>query len=146
MEKENVWYERPWGRYKILWQTCVGEVGETTFHPNKQLKVLEIYEGQTLSLQLHKNRTERWNILEIPTNYCITIDNNDFFDLCWKSSFRYFIDKFVLHSAGNRGKGKLVILEYSEGDIWEEDILRFQDQYGRPVVEYDRNKVPRHNY
>lgn len=107
---------RPWGTYTIL------DEGE-----HFKIKRLEIKPGASLSLQLHHHRSEHW----IVVSGVARVVNGDK-ELIIKQNESTFIPAGCLHQLANSGEVPLVIIEVQSGEYLEEDdIVRFQDNYGR---------------
>ncbi len=107
---------RPWGYY-----TCLNK-GEGWLS-----KIISVSAGHKLSLQSHEHRSEHWVVLE-GTATIILEDNT------YTLNKRQSIDIPVKakHSLQNLGKEELKILEVQKGDyISEDDIIRYEDLYGR---------------
>lgn len=125
--KEKIFYheERPWGSY-------------TLFVDNKKcsVKILEVKEQ--LSLQSHKYREERWFIIsgEVmvskgPTGESLEEGKKNLEEYYLKKGDNIFIPKGYLHRMKNLGKEAALVLEILEGEYKEDDIIRYEDIYGR---------------
>lgn len=110
-------FERPWGTYTVF-------ADEDKF----KLKRIDVNPKQRLSLQSHGKRNELWAIvngegivildgLEIPVNYGKTID----------------IDAGQKHRIINTSDTEiLTFIEVQTGTYFgEDDIIRYDDDYGR---------------
>jgi mannose-1-phosphate guanylyltransferase len=107
---------RPWGTYTVL------EAG-----PGFKIKRIEVKPGAALSLQLHHHRTEHWVVLRGTARVTC---GESVFDLPKGEST--FIPVETMHRLENRGPDPLAIIEVACGDyIEEDDIVRFDDKYGR---------------
>ena len=107
---------RPWGDYTGL------EVGERL---NKKLIVVK--PGQRLSLQMHHHRSEHWVVVSGMAK--VTNGDQEFFVAPNESTF---IPAGTGHRLENPGVLDLVMIEVQSGDyVGEDDIVRFEDQYGR---------------
>ena len=107
---------RPWGTYTVL------EEG-----PGFKIKRIEVKPGGSLSLQLHHRRTEHWVVLRGTARVTC---GESVFDLPRGEST--FIPVETMHRLENRGSDVLAIIEVACGDyIEEDDIVRFDDKYGR---------------
>ena len=107
---------RPWGNYVSLVESNLWQV-----------KRLEIKIGESISLQKHKYRSEHWVVVDGIAD--VEIDNN-------KSTLNLnesiFVPKGAKHRLTNKGDRNLVIIEIQIGDyLGEDDIIRYQDRYGR---------------
>ncbi len=107
---------RPWGTYTVL------EEG-----PGFKIKRIEVKPGGQLSLQLHHRRSEHWVVVRGTAR--VTAGDR-VFDLPAGEST--FIPVETKHRLENAGTGVLAIIEVACGDyIAEDDIVRFEDMYGR---------------
>jgi mannose-1-phosphate guanylyltransferase len=107
---------RPWGTYTVL------EEG-----PGFKIKRIEVKPGASLSLQLHHRRSEHWVVVR-GTARCTC--GESVFDLPKGEST--FIPVETQHRLENRSADLLAIIEVACGDyIEEDDIVRFDDKYGR---------------
>ncbi len=113
--KKNIFY-RPWGSYINLFRG-----------KNFLIKELIIKPKGILSLQKHFHRSEHWVVTQGKPK--ITLNKN-FFLL--KPYETVFIPKGSIHRIQNSGKKKVKIMEVQLGSILkEEDIVRYEDIYGR---------------
>lgn len=107
---------RPWGWYESL------EVGERF-----QVKRIMVKPGGKLSLQLHEKRAEHWVVVSgtalVTRNYKIeTLTENQ----------STYIPIGVKHRLENPGSEPLHLIEVQSGSyLGEDDIVRFDDSYGR---------------
>lgn len=107
---------RPWGWYDSI------ESGE-----NFQVKRLHIKSKAKLSLQMHQKRAEHWVVIKGTAT--VTIDKNIF---SLKKGESTYIDIGVTHALENQSKEPLEIIEVQSGSyLGEDDIVRFEDFYGR---------------
>jgi mannose-1-phosphate guanylyltransferase/mannose-6-phosphate isomerase len=107
---------RPWGSYDSI------ENG-----PRFQVKRLKIKPGATLSLQMHHHRAEHW----IVVSGTARITRGDEVFLLEENQSTY-IPIGVKHRIDNPGKIPLHIIEVQSGSyLGEDDIVRFEDRYGR---------------
>jgi mannose-1-phosphate guanylyltransferase len=110
---------RPWGTYTVLEQG-----------PGFKIKRIEVKPGGSLSLQLHHRRSEHWVVLRGTAR--VTCGDSEF-DL--PSGESTFIPLETMHRLENRGSEALAIIEVACGDyIAEDDIVRFDDKYGRTLT------------
>lgn len=111
---------RPWGSYTLL------ESG-TRF----KMKRLEIKPGAAISLQLHHHRSEHWIVVSGMAE--VTCDEDVFFVDTNESTY---IKAGHKHRVANRGLIPLVMIEVQSGDyLGEDDIVRFDDIYGRVKID-----------
>jgi mannose-1-phosphate guanylyltransferase/mannose-6-phosphate isomerase len=107
---------RPWGSYDSL-ENADGF----------QVKRLTVLPGAILSLQLHHRRAEHWVVVAGVAR--ITLDDQ-VFDLGVNE--HTFIPVGAKHRIENPGDELLHIIEVQVGDyLGEDDIVRFEDKYGR---------------
>lgn len=108
--------KRPWGTYTIL------EEG-----PNFKIKRIEVKPYACLSLQMHHHRSEHWVVI----GGTAKILNNEQEMILGVNESTY-IPAEHKHRLENTGSEMLVIIEVQTGDyLGEDDIVRFQDVYGR---------------
>ncbi len=107
---------RPWGSYDSI------DAGERF-----QVKRLMVKPGATLSLQLHHHRAEHW----IVVSGTARITRGDEVFLLEENQSTY-IPIGAKHRIENPGKIPLHLIEVQSGSyLGEDDIVRFEDQYGR---------------
>lgn len=107
---------RPWGTYTILEESALFKI-----------KRIEVKPHAALSLQSHQYRSEHWIIVE---GEAIVTNGNDVLTL--KESESTFIVAGQKHRLENATEKNLVIIEVQTGSyLGEDDIERFDDQYGR---------------
>jgi mannose-1-phosphate guanylyltransferase/mannose-6-phosphate isomerase len=107
---------RPWGSYDSL------DNG-----PRHQVKRLTVRPGGVLSLQLHHHRAEHWVVVSGTAR--ITRGEEVFL---LEENQSTYIPIGVKHRVENPGKLPLHIIEVQSGSyLGEDDIVRFEDQYGR---------------
>ena len=107
---------RPWGSYDSL------ESGGRF-----QVKRLKVKPGATLSLQMHHHRAEHWVVVAGTAR--ITRGDEVFF---LEENQSTYIPIGVKHRIENPGMIPLEIIEVQSGSyLGEDDIVRFEDAYGR---------------
>ena len=107
---------RPWGHYEVLLD-----------ERDHKVKRISVYPGKRLSLQRHRRRSEHWFIL--CGKAIVTIDHDEF-DLETGQSID--IPQGALHRILNAGTETLAFIEVQIGEYFgEDDIERFEDDYGR---------------
>lgn len=107
---------RPWGSYESL---IVGE--------RFQVKRIVVDPGHTLSLQMHHHRAEHWIVVQGTAE--VTCEDKVFI-LCEDQST--YIPLGHKHRLANPGKIPLELIEVQSGTyLGEDDIVRFEDVYGR---------------
>ena len=107
---------RPWGTYTIL------EEG-----PRFKIKRIEVKPGGSLSLQMHHHRSEHWVVV----SGMAKVVNGDK-EIIVNTNESTFIPAGHKHRLENPGILDLVMIEVQSGEyLGEDDIVRFQDNYGR---------------
>ena len=120
-ENRNEWklnreVYRPWGKYDSI------DAGH-----QYQVKRITVKPGQKLSLQRHQHRAEHWivvkGIAEVrcgDTTQTLGVNESTYIPLG------------ELHQLGNPGELPLEIIEVQSGGyLGEDDIIRYEDRYGR---------------
>ena len=107
---------RPWGTYTVL------EEG-----PNFKMKRIVVKPGASLSLQMHHHRSEHWIVVD---GMAKVVNGEQ--DLLIATNESTFIPAGHKHRLENPGKIDLVLIEVQSGQyLGEDDIVRFEDHYGR---------------
>ena len=107
---------RPWGSYESL-----------TSGAGFQVKRLIVNPGQQLSLQLHHHRAEHWVVVRGTAK----VVNGDS-ELILSADQSTYIPLGVKHRLSNPGPEVLELIEVQSGSyLGEDDIIRFDDVYGR---------------
>nr|WP_275672427.1 mannose-1-phosphate guanylyltransferase/mannose-6-phosphate isomerase [Thermomonas alba] len=107
---------RPWGSYDSI------DIGD-----GFQVKRIKVKPGARLSLQSHARRAEHWVVVRGTAR--VTRDN-DVFDLFPNQST--YIPIGARHRLENPGSEMLELIEVQSGDyLGEDDIVRYEDAYGR---------------
>jgi mannose-1-phosphate guanylyltransferase/mannose-6-phosphate isomerase len=107
---------RPWG-----WYDSVDE-GERF-----KVKRIQVKPGASLSLQMHHHRAEHWIVVKGTAE----ITNGDQVITLTENQSTY-IPQGQTHRLANPGKTPLEIIEVQSGNyLGEDDIVRFEDSYGR---------------
>jgi mannose-1-phosphate guanylyltransferase/mannose-6-phosphate isomerase len=107
---------RPWG-----WYDSVDE-GERF-----KVKRIQVKPGASLSLQMHHHRAEHWIVVKGVAE----ITNGDQV-IILKENQSTYIPQGQTHRLANPGKTFLEIIEVQSGSyLGEDDIVRFEDTYGR---------------
>ena len=107
---------RPWGSYRSIDQG-----------PGFQVKRITVSPGQLLSLQLHHQRAEHWTVVQGTAKVTcgeqlvtLTVDQSIYIPIETK------------HRLENIGEDTLILIEVQSGTyLGEDDIVRFEDKYGR---------------
>ena len=107
---------RPWGTYEGI------DSG-----PRFQVKRIVVNPGAKLSLQMHHHRAEHWIVVQ--GTALVTCDERQF-EL--QSNESTYIPLGAKHRLENRGAEPLHLIEVQSGAyLGEDDIVRFEDTYGR---------------
>ena len=107
---------RPWGKYDSI------DNGS-----NYQVKRLTVNPGAKLSVQMHYHRSEHWIVVsgQARVHY-----GDEYHDLSVNESTYH--GKEVVHALENLGDISLELIEVQVGSyLGEDDIVRFEDNYGR---------------
>ncbi len=109
---------RPWGAYDSM------DSGQRF-----QVKRLTVKCGAKLSLQMHYHRAEHWVVVQGTAK--VTRDHET---LLLRENESVYIPAGTLHRLENPGKTTLEVIEIQSGGyLGEDDIVRFDDSYGRVV-------------
>ncbi len=107
---------RPWGSFTSI------EIRDVW-----QVKRLEIKPNASISLQMHHHRSEHWIVVEGKAK--IQIDDNVSF---LNKNESAYIPLGSKHRLSNPGLTPLILIEVQSGNyLGEDDIIRFEDNYGR---------------
>jgi mannose-6-phosphate isomerase-like protein (cupin superfamily) len=111
--------DRPWGYYIVLHEDTGYKVKQFVVRP-----------GSRLSLQRHRRRTEHWHVVRGEAEVT-----------CGKEIVRLLpggsidIPMGALHRVESVGRENLVVIEVQMGEyVGEDDIERFEDDYGRAAT------------
>ena len=116
IEGEHPRTEKPWGFFEVLLETEFSKV-----------KILSINPNQMLSMQMHRYRSETWYIIQGKATVTI---GDKVVDLYPGESIS--IDANEKHRVQNFGNEVVEIIEVQSGSYFgEDDIIRFEDIYGR---------------
>lgn len=107
---------RPWGTYTTL------EDGERF-----KIKRIIVKPKASLSLQMHHHRSEHWIVV---SGMAVVVNNEQ--ELLLNTNESTFIRAGNKHRLRNPGVIDLVLIEVQSGEyLGEDDIVRFEDNYGR---------------
>ncbi len=107
---------RPWGQYDSIDNGSRYQVKRITVKP-----------GQKLSVQMHHHRAEHWIVVSGTAR--VTLDGQD--HLLTENQSIY-LPVGAVHALENPGKIPLELIEVQVGSyLGEDDIVRFEDRYGR---------------
>lgn len=107
---------RPWGTYTVLEES-----------PGFKIKRIVVKPGASLSLQMHHHRSEHWIVVSgtaevVNGNQTISLEANQ----------STYIPAGNKHRLTNPGTSELALIEVQCGPyLGEDDIVRFEDIYGR---------------
>lgn len=107
---------RPWGKYDLIFKSEHYQVKKITVNP-----------GAKLSVQLHHHRAEHW----IVVSGCARVTSGDK-NFLLKANESTYIPIGQIHSLENPEQTPLEMIEVQSGSyLGEDDIVRFEDRYGR---------------
>ena len=107
---------RPWGNYDSIAQ-----------EKRWQVKLITVKPGNQLSLQMHHHRAEHWIVVQRTAK--VSIDDKVLF---LSENESTYIPLGSIHRLSNPGKIDLILIEVQSGSyLGEDDITRFEDNYGR---------------
>jgi len=107
---------RPWGDYETI------DMAE-----RYQVKRITVKPGAKLSLQKHHHRAEHWTVV---SGTAIVTKGTD--EILLKEDQSIYIPLGTMHRLENPGKIPLELIEVQSGPyLGEDDIVRFDDVYGR---------------
>lgn len=107
---------RPWGSYESIDKADCFQVKRITVKP-----------GASLSLQMHHHRSEHWIVVK---GIAEVTRGDDVFTI--KENESTYIPVGVKHRLCNPGYENLELIEVQSGSyLGEDDIVRFEDVYGR---------------
>ncbi|HWP98072.1 MAG TPA: sugar phosphate nucleotidyltransferase, partial [Syntrophomonadaceae bacterium] len=118
---EHMTVYRPWGSYTVL------DSGQ-----GFKIKKIVVNPGQILSLQMHYHRSEHWIVVSGTAEVTIgkskhTVHQNE----------SVFVPQTSKHRLENAGIVQLVVIEVQNGSyLGEDDIVRFEDIYGRQDADH----------
>ena len=107
---------RPWGHYDSI-----------DFGARDQVKRITVKPGEKLSIQMHHHRAEHWIVVAGTAK----VTNGDKTFLLSENQSTY-IPAGEIHALENPGVLPLELIEVQSGSyLGEDDIVRFEDRYGR---------------
>jgi mannose-1-phosphate guanylyltransferase / mannose-6-phosphate isomerase len=107
---------RPWGHYEVL---ILGE--------RFQVKRIVVKPGEKLSLQSHFHRAEHWVV--VAGAAIVTRDKDE---ILVRENESIYLPLGCKHRLHNPGRVPLTLIEVQSGSyLGEDDIVRFEDTYGR---------------
>lgn len=115
---------RPWGSYQ---QIAAG--------PRFQVKLIRVKPGGRLSLQSHHHRAEHWVVVRGTAQ--VTCDEQQ---MLLTENQSTYIPLGAVHRLDNPGKVELELIEVQSGSyLGEDDIVRYEDVYGRAEADQTDN-------
>ncbi len=114
---------RPWGMFDVLLDK-----------DEYWVKRLTIWPGQAISLQTHCLRAEEWVVVSgfgkaYRRHWPQTLRNGEWSEL--KPGVRVSVPQHFMHRIINDGELDLVVIETALGVCEEDDIVRYEDDFGR---------------
>ena len=107
---------RPWGTYTTLQEG-----------PRFKIKRIEVKAGASLSMQMHHHRSEHWVVVSGTGR--VTVDERV---VLLSPNESTYVPIGSRHRLENPGRVPLTLIEVQCGDyVGEDDIVRFDDLYGR---------------
>ena len=107
---------RPWGSYTVLEE-----------NERYKIKRLTVLPGKKLSLQMHYHRSEHWVVVRGTAKVRVGDE-----EILLRPGESTFIPAGVIHRLENPGKVVLEVIETQIGEyLGEDDIVRFEDDFGR---------------
>ena len=115
---ENLIDFRPWGSFERLDSA-----------PGYQVKRLKVSAHSALSLQSHKMRSEHWIVVSGVAT--VTLEDRE---LELRENHSFYIEAGQRHRLTNNTDEELVVIEVQLGSyLGEDDIVRYEDVYNRPL-------------
>ena len=107
---------RPWGAFTVLDEA-----------PTYKVKRIEVLPDKRLSYQRHERRSEHWMVVAGTAK--VTLDGRE---IVLETGGTVDVPVGAAHRIENISKELLVFIEIQRGAYFgEDDIQRFQDDYGR---------------
>ena len=120
LTETNLTVHRPWGTYTVLEERA-----------NFKIKRIVVNPGAKLSMQMHQHRSEHWVVVSGTAK----ITNGEQ-EIILQENESTYIPKTNRHRLENPAAEPLSIIEVQCGDyVGEDDIVRFEDVYGRTEEE-----------
>lgn len=106
--------DKPWGGFE-----------QFTLNEPCTVKIITVLPNHRLSLQQHEHRDEEWRIMR-GSGFIVIGEET----IAAKAGDEFFIPRATKHRVGGGEEG-IVFLEIALGNFDENDITRFEDDYGR---------------
>jgi mannose-6-phosphate isomerase-like protein (cupin superfamily) len=124
-EKAKQHDERPWGRFEVLSEFTTAAAFPDV--DDVMIKKIVVDPGKRLSAQMHNLRQEFW--LVVQGHGRVTVGE---FDWTVASGSIVTVPVGARHRIENTHHSmQLVFVEIATGKVYEDDILRFEDDFGR---------------
>lgn len=121
MSNQNQIEHLPWGKFEILAQFKVEPRGDVC------VKIITVKPKAKLSYQSHKQRSENWTFVQGQGTVVLNDVSKEV-----ATGTRIYIPLGTKHRVINDAENQeLVFVEVSTGHFDENDIERFDDDYGR---------------
>lgn len=119
---------RPWGNFEVLKDFTLSSNNDSSILSNNVvIKKITVNPQKRLSYQSHKERHEHWYIIQGSGKTTI---NDVVFEAKTGQSFDIQIN--AKHRIENTSsKDSLIFIEISTGNFDENDIIRYEDDFGR---------------
>jgi mannose-6-phosphate isomerase-like protein (cupin superfamily) len=116
--------KRPWGEFEILGRFFLGKPENQT---EIVIKKIFVNPGSKLSLQSHTQRSEQWNVVSGKGEFIINDKK-----ISVKTGDCASVPQGKKHRITNSdNKKSLVVVEVGRGIFEEDDVIRYEDDYGR---------------
>lgn len=116
LTEEHVFENRPWGKFEIL--------RDQDYYKSK---IIRVDAGQKISYQSHAKRAEHWIVVK---GEAIVVLNDK--EIVLTTGQHIFIPQGAKHRIMNRTNSAVEFIEVQVGTYFgEDDIVRYQDDYGR---------------
>lgn len=120
--------DRPWGR----WEEYINEAGARG-EEGYRVKRIRVTPGSRLSLQSHQHRSEHWVVVQGEGVLTLgdTVESTE--ERSVAPGDTAFIGRGDVHRIANPEDhaADLIFIETQRGDCREDDITRYEDDYGR---------------
>ena len=115
--------ERPWGTFEVIHEFDHGNGQQVV------IKKIIVHPQKRLSLQSHAKRREHWLVVE--GEGVVVLDEKE---VIVQSESKIVVETGVKHRIANTHPEKhLVFIEIRLGEFDEDDIIRYQDDFGRSI-------------
>ena len=120
--------DRPWGR----WEEYINEAGAPG-EEGYRVKRIIVSPGARLSLQSHQHRSEHWVVVQGSGMLTLGDTVEEAEERSVTPGDTIFIAQGAVHRIANPegNDTDLIFIETQRGDCREEDIERYEDDYGR---------------